>query len=116
MLAAKTFHHVVTQHRELICLKTNLFVPTSYFPARQHLQAEENRKAEVEGETPLSGATWPEMATRKVDLHQTVISADTAIAEKGQTKVVMCKELMDSCRVCELLHCSDLGFQEAVHS
>lgn len=89
------FHHVVTHPRELICLKMNLFVLTSYFPARQLLQAEENRKAEVEGETPLSGAAWPEMATRKVDSHQTVICADTAIAEKGQTKVVMCKELTD---------------------
>lgn len=55
----------------------------SYFPDRQLLQAEGNREAEVEGETPLSGTAWPEMAARKVGSHQTVISADTAIAEKG---------------------------------
>lgn len=61
----------------------NLFVLTSYFPARQLLQAEGNRKAQVEVEAPLPGAAWPEMATRKADSHQTVVSADTAISEKG---------------------------------
>lgn len=59
VMSAQVFHHVVNQPRELICLKINLFVLTNCFLARLFLQVEGSRKAEVEGETPLSEAAWP---------------------------------------------------------
>lgn len=58
-MSVQPFHCVVNQPREMICLKINLFVLTSYFLARLLLQAEGNRKAEVEGETPLSEVACP---------------------------------------------------------
>lgn len=58
-MSAQTFQRMVNQSGEMICLKINLFVLTSYFSARLLLQAEGNRKAEVEGETPLSEVACP---------------------------------------------------------